>query len=141
MAFSGEGAFLAGGRWNSLGVRVVYASTSVALAVLEALAYRKAQKPLPPRHLYTVNLEESQVTWLPSEQLPENWMDYPHPESTQAVGDAWVKGEERLALAVPSVLAPQEHNIVLNCVHPDFARLQIKGPEVFPFNPRLTPDA
>ena len=46
-----------------------------------------------------------------------------------------------LALAVPSVLAPQEHNIILNCSHPDFASLQIAGPEEFPFNPRLTPDA
>jgi hypothetical protein len=42
---------------------------------------------------------------------------------------------------VPSVLAPQEHNIILNCVHPDFESLTIKGPEEFPFNPRLTPDA
>ncbi len=139
-AFSGEGAFLVGGRWNSPGVRVVYASSSIALAVLEILAYRKAHKPLPPRHLYTVDLEESQVAWLSPEQLPDDWMDYPHPENTQAVGDDWVKGETTLALAVPSVLAPQEHNVVLNCLHPDFAHLQVRGPEVFPFNPRLTPD-
>jgi RES domain-containing protein len=140
-AFSGEGAFLAGGRWNSVGIRVVYAPSSVALAVLEALAYRKARKPLPPRHLYRIVLDESQVTWLPPEQLPEDWMSYPHPESTQAIGDAWVKRGDTLALAVPSVLAPQEHNIVLNHTHPDFAHLQIEGPEVFPFNPRLTLDA
>jgi RES domain-containing protein len=71
-SFSGEGAFLEGGRWNSPDVRVVYASSSVALSVLEALAYRKARKPLPPRHLCRVVLDESQGTWLQPEQLPED---------------------------------------------------------------------
>jgi RES domain-containing protein len=140
-AFSGEGASLAGGRWNSPGVRVVYTSSSIALAVLEVLAYRKARMPLTPRHLYRVTLDEDHVTWLQPAQLPDDWLAYPHPTSTQALGDTWVKTGNTLALAVPSVLAPQEHNIVLNCSHPDFASLQIAGPEVFPFNPRLTPDA
>ena len=139
-AFSGEGAFLVGGRWNAPGVRVVYVSASIALAVLEVLAYRKARRPLAPRHLYRLVLDESQVMWLPPEQFPEDWMAYPHPKSTQAIGDAWVNREDTLALAVPSVLAPQEHNLVLNHAHPDFTHLQIEGPEVFPFNPRLTPD-
>ena len=122
-------------------MRVVYASSSVALAVLEALAYRKARKPLTPRHLYRVDLDENQVTWLEPKPLPEDWMAYPHAESTQAIGDGWVNSGETIALAVPSVLAPQESNIVLNPAHPDFALLQIEGPEVFPFNPRLAPDA
>jgi RES domain-containing protein len=34
-AASGEGARLYGGRWNSRGVRVVYASTSLSLAAVE----------------------------------------------------------------------------------------------------------
>jgi RES domain-containing protein len=139
-AFSGEGAFLAGGRWNSPGTRVVYASSSIALAVLETLAYRKARRPLAPRHLYRVTLDENQVTWLSREQLPDDWMAYPHPESTQAIGDVWVVKGENLALAVPSVLAPHDHNILLNRGHPDFKHLRIDGPEVFPVNPRLTPD-
>jgi RES domain-containing protein len=140
-AFTGEGASLAGGRWNSPGVRVVYTSSSIALAVLEVLAYRKARAPLPARHLYRVTLEADHITWVPPANLLADWMVYPHPASTQAVGDAWVKTGATLALAVPSVLAPPESNILLNCAHPDFARLRIDGPEEFPFNPRLTPDA
>lgn len=140
-AFSGEGAYLAGGRWNSPGVRVVYTSSSIALAVLEVLAYRKARTPLPQRHLYRVTLEEAHITWLTPAHLPHDWMTYPYPPSTQRLGDTWVQTGASLALAVPSVLAPPEYNLVLCCAHPDFARLRIAGPEVFPFNPRLTPDA
>ena len=36
-AFDGEGARLNGGRWNSVGTRVAYASASIALATLEVL--------------------------------------------------------------------------------------------------------
>src|ERR1035437_10313235 len=39
----GEGARLAGGRWNSLGSSVVYMAESVALAVLENLVHMSRQ--------------------------------------------------------------------------------------------------
>ena len=140
-AFSGEGAFRVGGRWNSPGVRVVYTSQSLALALLEVLAYRKALRPLAPRYLYTVTLDEAQVMRLEPGYLPVDWANYPHPERTQQLGDAWVESGETLALAVPSVLAPLETNLMLNCAHPEFVALKITGPEVFPVNPRLAPDA
>jgi RES domain-containing protein len=139
-AFSGEGAFRVGGRWNSPGVRVVYTSSSVALAVLEVLAYRKARKPLTTRHLYRVTIADSDIKRLEPNELPEDWAAYPHSTSTQALGDAWVKAGETLALAVPSVLAPSEANVVLNCAHPGFQALELAGPEDFPISPRLTPD-
>lgn len=119
---------------------MVYTSSSMALAVLEVLAYRKARKPLAPRHLYTVRLENAQVRRLAPRELPEAWRSYPYPTSTQALGDAWVAAGETLALAVPSVLVPPEVNVMLNCAHPDFRALNIEGPDVFPISPRLTPD-
>lgn len=120
---------------------MVYTTSSIALAILEVLAYRKATKALPPRHLYTIELDDAQVRWLEPDELPEDWNAYPHPESTQILGDAWVGAGETLGLAVPSVLAPPEVNVMLNCAHLDFAGLDIHGPEVFPVNPRLAPDA
>ena len=120
---------------------MVYTTSSIALAVLEVLAYRHATKALPPRHLYTVDVEDDQITRLGPDELPEDWDAYPHSESSQRLGDAWVGAGERLGLAVPSVLASPEVNVILNCLHPDFVRLQIEGPELFPLNPRLTPDA
>lgn len=121
-------------------MRVVYTSSSVALAVLEVLAYRKARRPLTPRHLYSVRLTEAQIKRLAPRDLPETWRSYPYPTSTQALGDAWVAAGVTLALAVPSVLAPPEVNVMLNCAHPDFNALDIEGPAVFPISPRLTPD-
>lgn len=122
-------------------MRVVYTSSSVALAVLEVLAYRKARRPLTPRHLYTVRLGAAQVRRLGEHELPADWRDYPYPERTQALGDAWARAGATLALAVPSVLAPPEANVMLNCAHPDFRGLNVEGPEPFPVSPRLPPGA
>lgn len=140
-AWSGEGAFRHGGRWNPPGTRVVYASSNVALALLELLAYRKARKPLGVRHLYHTVLAEHQITWLGPHELPIDWVSYPHPESTQQLGLAWLESGATLALAVPSVLVPNEANLVLNCAHTDFTHLDITGPEDFPISSRLMPDA
>jgi len=46
-AWDGEGAFRFGGRWNSRGVRAVYASSSLALALLETLVHLDPALPLP----------------------------------------------------------------------------------------------
>ena len=108
---------------------------------MEVLAYRKVRRPLEPRHLYTITLDEHQVTRLGPHDLPEGWTAYPHPEATQRLGDLWVQAGETLALAVPSVLAPPESNMMLNCAHHDFRKLEVTEPEDFPINPRLAPDA
>ncbi len=44
-AFSGEGAAKTGGRWNSRGVPVVYASATKALAALETLVHLNPPVP------------------------------------------------------------------------------------------------
>jgi RES domain-containing protein len=38
-ASSGTGSFLHGGRWNPLGVEMIYASATISLAVLEILVH------------------------------------------------------------------------------------------------------
>ena len=52
-AFDGEGARLYGGRWNSVGVRMVYTAGSVSLGVLEvasAIVVSESNYLLNPAH-------------------------------------------------------------------------------------------
>src|SRR5271156_2046783 len=51
-AVSGEGARRYGGRWNSRGVRVVYASTSLALAAVETFV--NLEPNLQPKDLVSI---------------------------------------------------------------------------------------
>jgi RES domain-containing protein len=136
-AFSGEGARLYGGRWNSAGHPVVYAAGSRALAVLEMLVHLEAPQLLERYQLFEAVLPESLITELAEKELPRDWRDDPVPRSAQAVGDAWIEKASSAVLRVPSVLIPEEHNYLLNPKHPDFEKVQISAAQNFHFDPRL----
>jgi len=134
-AFDGEGARLYGGRWNSMGVRVVYVSFSKSLAALEILVHLK----LPVTSKYVaipVQFADVLVDVFPVKKLPVGWNAEPPPAAAQQIGDRWVKEERSAILALPSVITG-ETNYLLNPAHPDFKRIAIGSPEPFSFDPRL----
>ena len=105
-AFSGEGAKEYGGRFNSVGTPVVYASESVSLATLELLAKAGGRQRLSNRVVLPARFDESQVIAYDRENLPEGWDDRPYGPASQQVGDEWIRSEESLVLRVPSVVIP-----------------------------------
>lgn len=136
-AFSGEGARLFGGRWNSPGVAVVYLSAHLSLAALEILVH---QRPLTPRGKYLaweIRWDDAQTERLPAKALPPRWRESPPGPASMAIGDEWARAERSLILAVPSTIVPEEENYLLNPAHPDFQRLRIPKPIDFAFDPRL----
>lgn len=72
-AFDGRVARRFGGRWSSKGVRVVYASESVALAVLEVLTHLDSSNVLTTLSHYPAVFDESLVERLDRSALPANW--------------------------------------------------------------------
>lgn len=137
-SFSGAGAFLEGGRWNSAGVPAIYVSRNLAMAAQEKFVH--LPKPLPGNSLYVkfrIRFGGLAVTRMGAPDLPRDWRDEPAPESTQRIGDAWIAAAKTAILAVPSVLYPEETNYVLNPAHPDFRKIEIAGAEPFTFDPRM----
>jgi RES domain-containing protein len=135
-AFSGKGAADFGGRWNSRGVAVVYASGTKSLAALETLVHLNP----PVRFKYVViriKIPDLIVTALHARNLPRNWRTEPPPPSTRRIGDDWVRTGRSAVLALPSVIIPGELNYLLNPAHPDFKRITVGKPEKFNFDPRL----
>jgi RES domain-containing protein len=136
-AFDGEGARLYGGRWNSPGTRVAYASDSIALAVLEVLAHLQSTKVLQAYSLVSVGFPEESVEILDAGTLPGPWRRFPTPVENQAIGDRWVAEERSLVLRVPSAIIPAAGNFLINPSHPEFRRVVVGRPERFAFDPRL----
>ena len=135
-AFSGKGAADHGGRWNSRGVPVVYASSTKSLAALENLVH------LNPPVLFKyvaipVQFDDALIELFPAKKLPANWQIEPPPPSTQQIGDVWVRQARCVVLALPSVIISGEPNYLLNPAHPDFKKISIGKPEPFAFDPRL----
>ncbi len=135
-AFSGEGAAKTGGRWNSHGVPVVYASGTRSLAVLETLVH--LNPPVPFKYVvFRVQIDDALVEHFPPGRLPAGWRVEPPPPSAKSVGDAWVRERRSAVLALPSVIVPGESNYLLNPAHPGFKRINISRPEQFVFDSRL----
>jgi len=137
-AFDGEGARLNGGRWNSLGTRVAYASESVALATLEVLVGLQDTALLPSYSLIKVEFPEDLVETLDRKTLPPSWNQHPPSYETQRVGDLWVVEARSSVLKVPSAVIESEHNYLLNPAHPTFDQVVIHHPEPFRLDPRLS---
>jgi len=136
-AFSGEGARLYGGRWNTPGTALIYTADSQALAVLEILVHLDSPELLKKYVLFPVEIEESYILALDPTSLPKNWRAEPAPTRLQKMGDAWLDGAASAVLRVPSSLVPGESNFLLNPGHADFRKLRIGAPAPFQFDQRL----
>jgi RES domain-containing protein len=136
-AFSGEGARLYGGRWNSRGVPMVYASTSLALAAIELFVHLEPN--LIPVDLVSIlaELPEGEhVTRWDADVLPSDWWgDELGP--VRELGDEWIRGRKSLALWVPSVPIRQEWNVLVNPLHPRIAEVRIEAVQPFVFDARM----
>ncbi len=136
-AFDGEGARLYGGRWNSVGVAMVYASQHKSLAALEVRVHIDTTRKIKRYQSFAFQFDETLMEVLRRESLPKDWRQEPPPPSLQQIGDAWVQAGTSAILAVPSVIIPDELNYLLNPKHADFAKIKIENPTDFTFDPRL----
>jgi RES domain-containing protein len=136
-AFDGEGARVYGGRWNSIGVPMVYASEHQSLAALEIRVHIDKTRMRRLYKGFAFQFDERLMEVFRVGGLPKDWMQEPPPPALQQLGDAWVKSGTSVVLAVPSVIIPNELNYLVNPRHPDFARLRIEKPTDFTFDHRL----
>jgi RES domain-containing protein len=138
-AWDGEGAYRFGGRWNSRGMRVVYASQSLSLALLEILVHLDQTRTAPELVAFSAHIPAARMEDVSIVDSQSNGpLNAPFPvEHPRQVGDAWIQDARSLALRVPSAVIPTEQNILINPTHPKFERIRISGPEVFRLDNRL----
>jgi RES domain-containing protein len=135
-AFSGEGARIAGGRWNRPGEVVVYASASLALAAIETFVHL-GEDALHIRFAYFKVEIPDTVAIQRGKRPPRNWRTEPPGEESMRYGSAWLRAERTAVLEVPSAIVPSEKNYLLNPHHADFKKLRISRALPFVFDPRM----
>jgi RES domain-containing protein len=136
-AFSGEGARLYGGRWNSPGTAMIYSAQSQSLAVLEVLVHLDSPELLKKYVFFEIAIDSSYLTELDPSALPRNWKMSPPPAKVQAIGDDWIASGRSAVMRVPSALVPAESSFLLNPRHPDFRKLRIGSALPFQFDDRF----
>jgi RES domain-containing protein len=125
--FDGIGPARGGGRWNSRGVYVAYASSSRALALLEALVHVTRANAPADLVFIEADIPDDAIETLETARLPPGWRAEPPPASLRAIGDRWAREHRSIALRVPSVIVPEEHNVLVNPKHPRFRDVRIVG--------------
>ena len=140
-AWTGYGAKEAGGRWNSVGVPMVYVSETASLTMLETLVHLNAPQIMDSFTLLRIEVSDDQFQDADMAQLPANWSDEDAPPALAEYGDAWCYTNSSIALRVPSALSPVEYNFLLNPEHADFYGIARKADAIpFRFDNRLRPD-
>lgn len=138
---SGKGAEKSGGRWNRKGTPLVYASASRALACLETVVHLAGGEPLPlnrylvrirvPRELWSARsifAPASHVGWdaLPAGKVSLDW------------GSSWAAAGKAVLAEVPSVIVPEESNLLINPRLADAAKLESKKVRKWTYDPRVS---
>lgn len=139
--FSGKGAALCGARWNSKGTEIIYTSDSRALAMAEVAVHLSLDNLPVDFMMLEIDIPDSVIVapqLLPG-SLPHDWNQFPHPLSTQLIGDQFVQDQQFCVVLVPSAIVRGDCNILINPNHPDFRKITISGKEDFPFDLRIIP--
>lgn len=116
---TGVGAEQTGGRWNRKGTPMVYASSSRALACLETLVHLNSGDL--PLNRYLVEIRVPASSWARRTSFDAaagvGWDAEPAGMVSLEWGAAWAAAGATLLAAVPSVVVPEEYNVLINPAH------------------------
>ncbi|MFY0605629.1 MAG: RES family NAD+ phosphorylase [Cyclobacteriaceae bacterium] len=137
---SGIGAGLYGGRWNPVGMNLVYTAEHISLAYLEYLVHNFHILHSQQVCLVKIRFDAKSLQEIDRSELPQDWNEKSYlPRSTQLLGASILNNEKPYALKVPSAISSEEHNILLNPAHPNHASTKIiEIVDPFQLDSRLT---
>jgi RES domain-containing protein len=136
--FDGEGAYLYGGRWSSVGTRLAYASEHQSLAMLEYFVHLDPQDSPDDLVLAAAEVPDNVSRCrLEIPELPANWRETPAPPELAKIGNEFVRKADNCMLLVPSALATQENNWLINPQHREFSQIALNPPEPLRYDARM----
>jgi RES domain-containing protein len=136
----GSGGLYASGRWHSKGHPIVYCAWNPATALLETLVHLEIDAEDRPERFQLLKIEGPDTLSrerLEPSALACDWAD--DLSTTQGIGDAWLTARRTLLLEVPSVLAPETWNVLIDPHHREFGKLRVSATYEHAFDARLFP--
>ncbi|KIA79122.1 RES family NAD+ phosphorylase [Chromobacterium piscinae] len=132
---SGRGAELFGGRWNPVGTPAFYAASSISLAMLEMLVHAQ-HNPLD-HFVMKVLVPDRQIAAILPADLPSGWNQLSDQTASQQLAMGRLFAADTFGLLVPSVVVPEEWNLVLNPRHRLMSEVSIAELRPLDADPRL----
>ena len=123
---SGKGAEKSGGRWNRVGTPLLYTSTSRALACLETIVHLAGESL--PLNRYLVMLTVPIAAWKAAMVVDPTklvgWDAEPAGRVSLDWGTHWAGAKSTLLARVPSIIVPEESNVLINPAHHDASNIR-----------------
>ena len=138
-ALDGMGGLYGPGRWHKKGFQVIYTSEHASLAAWEKIVHIASFENIP-NNLILVKIEIPEwveIQTVPQNILTEGWNSFPFINETVNYGTSFLLKKEHLALKVPSVIIPDEYNIILNPLHPEIKECKVIISNPFLFDKRV----
>jgi RES domain-containing protein len=136
---SGKGAQKTGGRWNRKGTPLLYTG-SIALACLETVVHLAGGMPLPLNR-YLVQIAIPPNAWRRRKMFDRathiGWDAEPPGLVSMDWGTQWSRSGMSLLAEVPSVVVPEESNILINPAHASAAGLEVRKIRQWSYDLRL----
>jgi len=138
-SLSGAGAAKCGGRWNSLGIELIYTASNRALAMAELLVNMKMDEIPDDYFMMSISIpDDTKLKQIIVEHLPSQWNSLvEYMPVTKSIGNAFIQENEYCLLQVPSAVVKGDYNILINPFHKSFKKISIVEVEKFPFDRRL----
>ena len=135
--WDGTGTAMVGGRWNSPGRPVIYASLSYACAMLEILVHANIGR-IPATQAYVVaEVPDSLVVERHDARSLPAGGDGDDTSIARRFGDQWLQEARCAVLVVPSVVARLECNALINPLHADARQLLVSSSQKVIWDQRL----
>jgi RES domain-containing protein len=137
---SGKGAEITGGRWNKKGTPLLYAAGSIALACLETVVHLGGTSPLPLNR-YLIKIEITDEMWKERVIFDDSnnvgWDALPEGLVSMDWGTSWAGSLTSLLAQVPSIVVPEESNVLINPKHPTASKLVAKKLRRWSYDTRI----
>jgi RES domain-containing protein len=96
--------------------------------------------PALPLNRYLVQIDVPTMLWRKATVLESTrlvgWDALPASKTSIEWGTAWVRSNSELLVLVPSVIVPEETNVLINPLHPDIAKLKAAKVRKWLYDPR-----
>ncbi len=134
----GRGGLLASARWHTRGRAIVYLAETPSGALAEALVHLELDPNNLPRNYKLLKAEapdDISIRQVTKAELPQDWLE--NEVVTRTIGDQWLASRKTALLRVPSAIAPETFNILLNPAHHEAARVVVVDYREYPWDRRL----
>lgn len=138
---SGKGGLYVDGRWHKKGRRIIYAASSISLACLETVAHLNEAKFPFNRFLVRIDIPQDvfeKAIVIDAQSAPGGWDSIPIGYTSTSFGEQWLESRNSLILMVPSVITPEELNVLINPEHEDIEKIEAKTIRRWLYDPRMT---